>query len=52
MTNDWMDMVKKIENAYITVMGQEKWDSLTEQQRHDVVMLITKDMLKALNSLE
>lgn len=52
MTNNWMDMVKKIENAYITVMGQEKWDGLTEQQKHDVVMLITKDMLKALNSLD
>ena len=49
MTN-WMDMVKIVENAYIEVMGQEEWDSLREKQKHDVVMVITKVILKILTS--
>ena len=38
-------MINMIAEAYIKVMGQEKWNSLTEDQKHDVVMMIAKDAL-------
>ncbi len=33
--------------AYIAIMGETKWNSLTDQQKHDVTMIMVKDMLKA-----
>lgn len=43
--------VQMIVDAYISVMSAEKWSSLTDQEKHDVVMTITKDALKALKKL-
>lgn len=40
-------LINSIVEAYIKVMGQSKWDSLNDQQKHDVVMTIVKDALKA-----
>ena len=40
-------LVDCIVEAYIRVMGEEKWNGLTEQQQHDVIMAIVKDGLKA-----
>lgn len=40
-------IINSIVEAYIKVMGQEKWDSLNDQQKHDAIMTIIKDMLKA-----
>lgn len=40
-------LINSIVEAYIKVMGQSKWDSLNDQQKHDVVMTIVKDMLQA-----
>lgn len=40
-------IINSIVEAYIKVMGQSKWDSLSEQQQHDTIMTIVKDMLKA-----
>lgn len=37
---DWEKMVDMIREAYIMVMGVEKWESLTDQQKHDAVMAI------------
>lgn len=34
--------------AYIEIMGEAKWNSLTDQQKHDVTMIMVKDMLKAM----
>lgn len=31
-------------NAYISVMGLEKWNSLTEQEQHDAVMILIRDL--------
>ena len=45
-------MANRIAGAYIQVMGQEKWDSLTEQEQHDVIMILAKDMLKAVTRME
>ena len=44
-------MVQMIIEAFIKVEGQAKWDSLTAQQQHDVIMTIAKDTMKALNNL-
>lgn len=40
-------IINSIVEAYIKVMRQSKWDSLSDQQKHDVIMTIVKDMLKA-----
>lgn len=40
-----MEMVELIREAYIRVMGVDKWDSLTDEQKHDAVMTIAKDVL-------
>lgn len=40
-------LVAYIVESYIKVMGEEKWNGLTEQQQHDVIMAIVKDSLKA-----
>jgi hypothetical protein len=40
-------IINSIVEAYIKVMGQSKWDGLSDQQKHDVIMMIVNDMLKA-----
>jgi hypothetical protein len=40
------ELVRHIIEAYITVLGQEKWNSLTAQEQHDVIMTIIKEGLK------
>ena len=40
-------LINSIVEAYIKVMGKSKWNGLNDQQKHDVVMAIVKDMLKA-----
>lgn len=46
MTNDMKvnRMVEMIVEAYIEVMGEEKWNSLTAEQQHDAVMTIARDL--------
>ena len=39
-------IINSIVEAYIKVMGQSKWNSLSDQQKHDAIMTIVKDMLK------
>ncbi len=41
---DWEKMADMIREAYVKVMGVEKWNSLSDQQKRDVVMIIAKDM--------
>lgn len=40
-------MIDMITEAYIEVMGIEKWNGLTDQEKHDVVMIIARDLMKA-----
>lgn len=47
-----MDVVNLVIDSYIAVYGLEKWNSLTEQQQHDVIILITKTAVTALEKLE
>ena len=51
MTNEkFFEMfIESASNAYIEVMGEEKWISLTDKEKHDVVMIMAKDMMKAMN---
>lgn len=38
-------MVEMIKKSYIQVMGIEKWNSLSDEEKHDVIMIICKDAL-------
>ena len=49
MKNEVREMIKMIEKAYIEVMGAEKWNSLTDKEKHDAVMIIATDAARALN---
>lgn len=31
-------------NAYIKIMGKEKWNSLTDKEKHDAIMMLAKGM--------
>lgn len=33
------------EKAYIKILGKKKWNSLTDQQKHDAIMIMVNDML-------
>lgn len=37
--------------AYIAVMGYDKWYSLTEQEQHDVIMILLGDLSKAIDEI-
>lgn len=37
-------LVNTIIDAYIEVMGTEKWNSLTADEQHTVIMTIVKDL--------
>ena len=41
-------MVNMMIEAYISVMGAEKWNSLTVEQQHDAIMIMVNDTMKAL----
>ena len=49
LTNEEAQIVNMVIDAYISVMGAEKWRSLTEEQQHDAIMILVKDALKALD---
>ena len=44
--NGFETMVEMIKNAYISVYGEAKWNSLTDTEKHDAVMYIAKDFGK------
>lgn len=35
--------IEMIKEAYIKVMGVEKWNGLTNKEKHDVIITIAKD---------
>ena len=39
-----MEIVNKIIEAYIEVMGKEKWNSLDAEEQRTVIMTIVKDL--------
>jgi len=38
------EMINMIAKAYIEVYGIEKWNSLSDKEKHDVVMFIANDL--------
>ena len=46
MTAEEKKMVEMIQNAYISVYGIQKWNSLTASEKHDAIMIITANALK------
>lgn len=50
MTNEkFFEMfIETAKNAYIEIMGEEKWISLTNEEKHDVVMMLAKGMNRVL----
>ena len=50
MTNEkFFEMfIETAKNAYIEIMGKEKWNSLTNEEKHDAVMMLAKGMYIAL----
>lgn len=43
------EMINTIITTYISIMGAEKWNSLDAQQQHDAIMIIARDMIRALD---
>lgn len=46
LNREEMAIVNAIVKSYVKVMGADKWNSLTLEQQHDVIMILVKDMLK------
>lgn len=38
--------------SYISVMGRENWDSKTPREQHDIIMILVRDAIKALEKAE
>ncbi len=51
MTKEMNQIIDAVEAAYIKVMGAEKWNSLTDRQKHNVVMILVRDMNKTLDKI-
>ena len=45
LTKSEAHIVDLAEKAYIRIMGKKKWNSLTDQQKHDAIMIMVNDML-------
>lgn len=41
-------MIQMAKKAYIAVMGESKWNGLTDDQKHDVVMMVWYSMGKSM----
>lgn len=48
---DWERVLEMVKEAYIKVMGREKWESLTDKQKHDAIMILVKDSNKTLDRI-
>ena len=44
-------IIEACKTAYIKIMGVEKWESLTDEQKHDAVMIMAKDFNKMLDNI-
>lgn len=44
MTREMERIIEMMKEAYIKVMGEAKWNSLTDSQKHDAIMILIKDM--------
>lgn len=37
--------IEKAKEQYIKVLGTEKWNSLSDKEKHDAIMMIAKGLL-------
>lgn len=44
MNKETTAIINAIADAYIKVYGFEKWNGFTDQEKHDVIMTIVKDL--------
>ena len=53
MTNEkfFETFIENARKAYIEVMGEKKWISLTDKEKHDAVMVLAKDMAKGMGAI-
>lgn len=49
MDRNQKKLIACAQNAYISVIGIEKWNSLGEQQKHDAIMICLRDLLAILD---
>lgn len=42
--------IETAKNAYIKIMGEEKWASLTDNEKHDAIMILANGMSIALKN--
>ena len=45
--SDFDFILAAVKEAYIKNMGEDKWNAMTDEQKHDVTMKLVTDMLKA-----
>lgn len=45
LNKDERMVINMVIEAYVSVMGIDKWNSLTVEQQHDVIMTIIKGLL-------
>lgn len=52
MTNEkFFEMfIETAKKAYIEIMGEEKWISLTDKEKHDAIMILANGMSVALKN--
>ena len=46
LTTEEQRLVDMIISAYASVMGYDKWNSLSAEEQHDVIMKITENAIK------
>lgn len=52
MDEHMKQIIELTSSAYISVFGAEKWNSLSDKEKHDVVMILAKDLLRGLENLD
>lgn len=45
--SDFDFILAAVKEAYIKNLGVDKWDAMTDDQKHDITMKLVTDMLKA-----
>lgn len=45
-------LIEMMIDAYVEVMGAEKWDSMNGQEQHDIIMAMVKGATMALDRIE
>lgn len=49
MTQEMLSVINLIKESYIKVYGIAKWNSLTEQEQHDAIMILAKSFIASAN---